>query len=97
MMLFWNFWVDFEVLEEYLTEDTQKLSDSLTALDFGTLRAIAVIGNDGKKYALIANFTENEQMHAIRHLDAVDVITGKKMDKLIIKANQAALLLWKNI
>jgi hypothetical protein len=89
--------VAFEVLEEYLTEDTQKLSDSLTALDFCTLRAIAVIGNDSKKYALIANFTENEQIHAIRHSDAVDVITDKKMDKLMLKANEAALLLRKNI
>lgn len=75
--------------------DTKKMYDSLASKELSGLCTIGVLATDNKVYTLVANFTETEKMFDANDLKlgiATDVITGKRIEHVIIKSGEAILL-----
>ena len=70
-------------------EETEKLSESLFALENTELHTVGVTAKDGKKYVLVANFTDEDR---VLEISAKDVFKGTTGKDFLVEAGKAVLL-----
>jgi len=76
-------------------DETKRLSKSLIYPEINGISAIGVAASDGHTYFLLANFgSEDATVHAadLHAGVATDLVTGKSVDCITIRANKAALI-----
>jgi hypothetical protein len=76
-------------------EAAKALSESLTIYDDGNIKSVSVLGQDGKRYLLIANSNEKATIIDVKEYctgDAVNLKNGENVDSLTLNAWEAVLL-----
>ncbi|MBQ6846262.1 MAG: hypothetical protein IJO61_03950 [Oscillospiraceae bacterium] len=71
------------------SEETEKMSKSLFSLENTELHTIGITAKDGRKYVLVANFTDEDK---IFEMSAKDVSTGMTVTNTRLASGKATLL-----